>query len=444
MLRTPAEALRAAVPSRMKALVATASFPATGGSRIDKFVKFLPQAGIEPIVLSAQESYSERARGLRDKFYPPALKTMHARSLGWSYFTERYLDRNRDASDYNLLRLLSWPERLIYVPDYMVRWIPHGLRLAREAIEREGIAAVLTSSPPESTHLIGLRLKRELGIRWVADFRDLWTERTLLHRPATPLHDRWIRKLEESVFGEADHIIANTPENAQRYLDRFPFLRDRLSVIPNGFDADDFIGLKKQDTDDRVFRIGHAGNLDKHGYPWRTLLDAIRLLAKDVGEDKVRLEHCGFYSRRVGAYLDECGMRHLVNDHGMLSHHEAMQLAAEASVRVVLLLESEYSTAIVPMKLYNYLAMQGPMLGIVPEGGEAAKIIERTRTGAAVSSKRGAQSAYEALKALYVAWKEGRTMVDPDAVEIARYDRRSQAMQLAGVLERPAANLTAA
>lgn len=428
----------------MKALVATASFPATGGSRIDKFVKFLPQAGVEPIVLSAQESYSDHARGLREKLYPTALKTLHGRSRGWSYFTERFLDRNQDASDYNLLRFLSWPERLIYMPDYMVRWIPHGVRLAREAIEREGVSAVLTSSPPESTHLIGLRLKRELGIRWVADFRDLWTERTLLHRPATPLHDRWIRRLEERVFAEADHIVANTPENAQRYLDRFPFLRDRVSVIPNGFDADDFIDLKKQDPSDEVFRIGHAGNLDKHGYPWRTLLDAMELLAKDVGDDKIRLEHCGFYSRRVEAYLEERGIRHLVNDHGMRSHHQAMQLAAEASVRVVLLLESEYSTAIVPMKLYNYLAMQGPMLGIVPEGGEAAKIIERTRTGTAVSSKRGAQAAYEALKTFYLAWKEGRTMVDPDAAEIANYDRRAQTMRLARVLENPATSLAAA
>lgn len=437
MLRTPADALRTTAANRMKALVATASFPATGGSRIDKFVKFLPQAGIEPIVLSALENYSDRAHQLRTKLYPPELKTLHGRSRGWSYFTERYLDRNRDAADYNLLRVLSWPERFVYLPDYMVRWIEHGVRLGREAIEREGATAVLTSSPPESTHLIGLRLKRELGIRWVADFRDLWTERTLLHRPATPLHDRWIRRLERSVFAEADHIIANTPENAQRYLERFPSLRDRVSVIPNGFDADDFIGLTKQDPDDAVFRIGHAGNLDKHGYPWRTLLDALQLLAKDIGDDKVRLEHCGFYSRRVEAYLEERGMRHLVNDKGMLSHHQAMQLAAQASVRVVLLLESEYSTAIVPMKLYNYLAMQGPILGIVPEGGEAAKIIERTGTGTAVSSKRGAAAAYEALKAFYLAWKAGRTLIAPDAAAIAHYDRRSQAMRLARVLETP-------
>ena len=211
MLETDTDQLQSLVPYE-KVLVIVDRFPATGGSRIDKFVKLLPQFGVEPLVLCAKETNSSHAAELRRRIYPPELKTYQAGSLGWTYFAERFLVRGPGAKHYRLLGLLSFPERAILVPDHMVRWIPRGRRLAAEIIRRENIDVVLTSSPSESVHLIGLHLKRKFGVRWVADFRDLWTEKKLLYRPATPLHDWFIRRLERKVFATADHIIANTPE----------------------------------------------------------------------------------------------------------------------------------------------------------------------------------------------------------------------------------------
>src|ERR1700681_3881093 len=103
-----------------KVLVVVDRFPATGGSRIDKFVKLLPNFGIEPVVLSAKETHSPQAEELRKRIYPPELKTYQAGSLGWTHFTERFLVRGPGAKHYRLLALLSFPERAIIVPDYMV------------------------------------------------------------------------------------------------------------------------------------------------------------------------------------------------------------------------------------------------------------------------------------------------------------------------------------
>jgi glycosyltransferase involved in cell wall biosynthesis len=417
-----------------KVLIVVDRFPATGGSRIDKFVKLLPDCGFEPVVLSAKETDSPEARELRARIYPPGLKTYQAASLGWTYFTERFLVRGPGARHYRLLSLLSLPERVLLVPDYMVRWIPLGMRLASEIVRREGIQVVLTSSPSESVHLIGLRLKRKLAIRWVADFRDLWTEKKLLYRPATPLHDRLIQRLERKVFETADHIVANTPENAERYVARFNLPRDRLTVIPNGFDRDDLTQQAASGKSSTVFRVGYAGSLDKHDFPWGIALQALKRLALEVGRDKVRMIHCGYLSEQVKNYLRDEQIEDIVEAHGNLPHVDAMRITADTAVRLVLLYENAYSASIVPLKLYNYLIMNGPILAIAPEEGRTAAIIAETRMGVVVSARRGLDAVYGQLHGFYQAWRRGELSVDPDYKEIERYDRHTQAKTLAGIL----------
>jgi glycosyltransferase involved in cell wall biosynthesis len=426
-----------------KVLIVVDSFPASGGSRIDKFVSILPRHGFEPVVLSALENDSPYRRKLRERYYPATLGHFLARSIGWSYFTVRFLMRGPGSKHYRLLQLLSFPERCVFVPDYMVRWIPHGVRIATDIVKREGIQVVLTSSPHESTHLIGMRLKQKLGIAWVADFRDLWTEKTLLYRPATPLHDIWIRRLERKVFEAADVIIANTPENASRYRERFGLPEDRLETIPNGFDRND-IDPGYPPLPPGVFRVGYAGALDKHEFPWRIAIDALQMLADTVGRDRVRLVHCGYLSEQVLEYLAARGISDLVEQHGNLPHSDAISLTALTDIRLLLLYETAYSSSIVPLKLYNYLAMDGPILAVAPESGETASIIRNTGMGCIISPQRGVSAVYDRLLEYYRAWEDGTLSVRPDVDEIRQYDRHLQTGRLAELLARVSAARTSA
>ena len=417
-----------------KVLVVANSFPASGGSRIDKFVSLLPEFGFEPVVLSAKECDSPDQQQLKQRYYPDTLKSYQARSIGWSYFTERFLMRGPHSRHYRLLQFLSFPERCLLVPDYMVRWIPHGIRIANEIVKREGIQVVLTSSPHESTHLIGMSLKKSCGIPWVADFRDLWIEKTLLYRPATRLHDIWIRHLERKVFHTADFIIANTPENADRYRQRFSVPEEKLEVIPNGFDRNDLDSENPPRFTPDIFRIGYAGALDKHEFPWRAALDALEMLAGNVGRGKVRLVHCGYLSEQVRDYLQSRNLDDLVEIHGTLPHSQAMALTAATDIRLLLLYETGYSSSIVPMKLYNYLIMNGPILAIAPESGVTASIIAKTRMGCVVSPQRGIDAIYRQLLEYYRAWENGSLSINPDYTEIQHYDRHAQTGRLAEIL----------
>ncbi len=423
-------------PPVEKVLIAVNAFPATGGSRIDQFVKLLPAAGFEPVVLTPDQARSAAKHELQAHLYPASLQVHRVRALGWTYFAERYLDRGPQSRHYRLLKALSFPERCVLVPDHMVRWIPSGIRRARDVVRREGIRIVLTSSPSESTHLIGLALQRALGIRWVADFRDLWTEKDLLYRPATPLHDRLIRRLERTVFQRADHVIANTPQNAERHRRRFGLTADRMTIIPNGFDADDLGGDPLAPADDGVFRIGYAGNLDKHDFPWQPFLDALRRLADEVGRDRVRFVLCGYCSRQVADYIATRGIEDLVVRHGELTHTAAMRMVAGTDLLLALLYDNAYSDAIVPLKLYSYLPMRRPILAIAPEEGATAALIRSTRTGVIVPPRDGIDAIARALRRYFDAWQTGTLSHDPDDTAIARYDRRAQTLELATVFRR--------
>ena len=127
-------------------------------------------------------------------------------------------------------------------------------------------------------------------------------------------------------------------------------------------------------------------------------------------------------------------MGDLVESHGELPHREAMEITADTTIRLLMLYENAYSSSIVPMKLYNYLIMNGPILAIAPERGATADIIAQTRTGMVISPSRGSEPIYRALKNYYEAWKCGALSIFPNHDEIARYDRSSQAKQLAKIL----------
>jgi glycosyltransferase involved in cell wall biosynthesis len=414
-------------------LIAAGEFLVHGGSRIDKFVALLPHHGFEPIVVTARENWTARSEQLRESLYPPTLEVHPARSFGYSYFTERFADRSPDDRHYHLLKLLSLPERLLYFPDYMVRWIPDAIRVSARLIREKHIPVVLTSSPLESSHLIGMELKRRLGVRWIADFRDLWTSRTLTYRPPTRLHDRWMRALERRFMTTADHVIANTDENMAFYLREFGVDRQRISVIPNGYDRADIPAEWCATPKSEVFEIGYMGNLSKQGLPWRVFLKAFKLFADEVGRDRVRFVHCGFSSREVDEFLAALDLEAISVRHGLIPHHHAMKIIASVHARVVLLGDNSHTTAQVPAKLYNYLIMQGPVLAIAPARGAVARILDETQMGDVIPPATSPEAVAKMLRGYYNAWTRGVLTVRPNQADTARYDRLEQAGQLAAI-----------
>ena len=209
-----------------------------------KFAKDLPRFGYAPVVVT------NRVRSQTESFR--TLKQELLGSLGKSISIHETFCINK--SPFRILSRLfglwsqaMYLERLFFVPDFIVNWVPFAFREASRLVRDEDIDIVLTSSPPESVHLTGFLLKRTMGVKWIADFRDLWSTKSIVHRPPTRFHGRMMEHIERRVYRECDHVIANTEGNRLIYIEKFGIPERKITVITNGYDREERLGPAEKD-----------------------------------------------------------------------------------------------------------------------------------------------------------------------------------------------------
>ena len=172
-----------------KILIITYYWPPSGGAGVQrwlKFSKYLPEFGYEPVILSVDEkeaSYAQLDYSLLAEINPGM--AIHKTRTFEPYNLYRKLSNKKEIpyggfSNQKRITLFEKFSRFVrgnlFVPDPRKGWNRFAYKKAAELIRREQIEVVVTSGPPHSTHLIGRRLKRHFGVKWIADFRDPWTD----------------------------------------------------------------------------------------------------------------------------------------------------------------------------------------------------------------------------------------------------------------------------
>ena len=237
-----------------KILIITYYWPPSGGAGVQrwlKFSKYLPEFGYTPIILTVDEkeaSYAQLDYSLLQEV-DPALQVHKTRTFE-PYNLYRKLSKKKEIpyggfSNQKKITLFERFSRMIrgnlFVPDPRRGWNRYALKKALDLISSEQIDVVVTSGPPHSTHLIGNRIKERTGIRWIADFRDPWTDiyyyKELYHAGLATWFDK---QLEKKVLSHADKIITVSEEVGKLLLKKIPGTGEKIVVIPNGYDEADF------------------------------------------------------------------------------------------------------------------------------------------------------------------------------------------------------------
>lgn len=363
-----------------KVLVVTSAYPETGGSRTERFLKYLQEFSYQPIVLTTggsilncKEEKGKSSAGNISVYRSFSIRRTPFRIL------RRYFKLN-EATEYL--------ERLFFIPDLGITWVPDALVKGMRILRNEDIDLILSTSPPESTHFIGMLLSKFTGKKWVADFRDLWTQKKIVaYRPPTILHHMIATKLEKSFFLRADRVIAVTEEIRKIYLSSFEIDKENVAVVTNGYDPEDLESINTQAYLNRnLLNIGYMGSFDKRGFPWKKFLIALRELINVKPEAKVQVNIYGeVSSTSVMHYVRKNGLTGYIKYYGRFSHSDAVRLTAENDLLLFLLYETDSSVGTATLKLYSYLIMRKPIFAICPEGGAAARIIRETNTGKIVS-----------------------------------------------------------
>lgn len=372
-------------------LIITYYWPPTGGSGVQRWVKFskyLPQYGWQPVIYTPENperlAYDESLLG----DVPECAEIIRTRIVEPYGIYRRLVGRKGGQTEVNpvsggrkslMQRLSLWVRGNFFIPDPRVSWVRPSVRFLKRYLREHPVDAVVTTGPPQSMHLIGLGLKKALGVRWLADFRDPWTEIFYYkHLGLGKFADSRHHRLERQVLDSADTVIAVTPYVRDDFRRR---TATPVALITNGFDEDDFAGRTPARHEDR-FTIVHTGLFAADGNPLN-LWDA---LAGKCAEDpafaaRLQIRLAGKTDAEIVEAIRSRGLGDKLVDLGYLPHDEvvAEQLGADVLI-LPLRREPEYAK-VLPGKIFEYLASGRPVLGIGQEDGAAAEVLRDSGAG---------------------------------------------------------------
>jgi glycosyltransferase involved in cell wall biosynthesis len=413
----------------VKILLVTMYFPPAGGGGVQRPLKFathLPAHGIETHVLAPDDPkwiHSDR------DLAPPTQAWVHrARYLGPRSRSLAQELHGRGGLDRLSRQALAFSRRLL-VPDENVSWnltaIPAALRIVRA----EGIDVVLTTSPPNSVHLIGAAAKQLTGVPWVADLRD-----SIASHPHKRVESAAVRAKEKVsasvarlVARRADVIVAASDAIAAetRMLDP----KGIVTTIQNGADFDDFAGLEYRRGD--RFRITHTGSFFGKRDP-RPFLSA---LVESGFEDAVA-RFVGGFPAADRDWAERAGLGDRLELVPYVPRRESLALQRDSDALLLLIPDAGgRGKGVLSGKVFEYLAAERPILAAVPPDGAAAELVRETGAGV-VAAPDDVPALAAALADLHARWAAGTLEVAPLSPEDReRLGRGARVEELAELLQ---------
>lgn len=449
---SPATSIPLQIGQMKKILFVAYHFPPAGGGGVQrslKFVKYLPESGYLPIVLTIEapddRRWTPKDQALMDEV--PAAVKIHRVTIPDEVHVPGKLERAAR-------ELLGMRSR--FGRTWMDRVIKAGTRIAEE--EKPDLIFV-TMSPFDGADACA-EISRRTGIPWVADLRDPWAlDEFQLHRT------RWHRELEKLQMAKslesAALIIMNTPESARRVKEALPRLRgSKVVSLTNGYDASDFAG-EVEPIGGGTFNIVHSGYFHaesglverarqrQYRLLGRTvpgverlprshyyLLQAFEQWLKEAPEivDSIRVHCVGVLSKSDQALINNSPAKALFACSGYLNHAECLRYVRGADLLFLPMhkMPPGMKAGLVPGKTYEYMAAGRPVLATLPDS-DALDFLEQAGTG--VFTRPGdVAGLLAALKEQYSNWQSGRSAMGWNAGYVQRFERRNLTVELAGFL----------
>ena len=424
-----------------KVLIISYYWPPAGGPGVQrwlKFAKYLPEFGIEPVVYvpenpqypivdeNLENQVPSDITVIKKKIFEPArIFSVFAKEKAREISSGIISD---ETSQSPLERIGLWIRGNFFIPDARVYWVGPSVRFLKKYLKENSIDTVITTGPPHSLHLIGMKLKEKLGVHWIADFRDPWTsigyhKSLKLSNFASNRH----RDLEAQVLTSADRIIvtSNLTRNEFAQITEKP-----ITVITNGYDVE----RRKDVVRDSKFTVSHIGSLLSKRNPsvlWQALSDMVKNVPMFADEFEMRL--VGTVGQDVINSIKMYGLDKFTRLYGYVPHDKAVELQQSSQVLLLIEINSADTKCIIPGKLFEYMVSGRPVIAIGPAGSDIASIVDETGIGIfADYSER--DKIRETLESWFSRYLNGSLEVESG--QISKYSRRSLTEQLSEVIKK--------
>ena len=428
-----------------RVLIISYYWPPTGGSGVQrwvKFAKYLPLEGWQPVIytpenpeqLAIDESLAAEipaeAEVIKTHIVEPY--EIYKKLLRKSGHSKEAVEVNPvNAQNKSFLQKVAmWVRGNIFRPDPRCLWIGPSVRFLKKYLEEHPVDLIVSTGPPQSMHLIGRRLALATGIPWIADFRDPWTKIFYFkHLSMTRATENWHKKMEKKVLDDASVVVAVSPLVQQEFQ---AMTKTPVELITNGFDEYDFSTEGCHDAEEGAeqdFCITHTGLFAADGNPtalWKVLAEKSR--TNEVFHKALKIKLIGKTDDSILTALNDAGLEDAVDNMGYQPHAEAVQQQRKASLLILPLRKEPEYKAVLPGKLFEYLASRRPILGIGQPDGAMAMILNDTHTGV-VLDWEDKEALKQYIDACWDKHLEGRLNIEGG--DISQFTRRNLSRRMA-------------
>lgn len=421
-----------------KLLIITYYWIPSGGAGVQrwvKFTKYLREFGWEPIIYTPEnpeypsEDYSleqdipDDVKVIKTTIWEPYDIYRNLFGKRGEKIPAGFISDNRQSTWKDKLSI--WLRGNFLIPDPRKFWVKPSVRYLKNYLKENPVDAVVTTGPPHSMHLIGLGLKKQFpGLKWIADFRDPWTNIDFYQDlRLTKWADNIHHKKEKEVVTTADCVVTVSEENRLE----FELLGSKNAItITNGFDYDDY-----QFDDivlDDMFTISYIGTLIKSQNStllWKVLAKISR--EKQEFKDDLRIQLIGKFDQLILEQIQENGLIDNLITRDYVPHREAIMFQKSSQVLLLLINNIPNAKGMMTGKFYEYLAAKRPILAIGPADGELAEILEESKAGK-IADFDDELAMRNIVLEYYAAYKHNILQTNSEGVE--KYSRKNLTKQL--------------
>ncbi len=328
-----------------KLLLITYYWPPLGGPgslRPVKFAKYLPDFGFEPIILTRKDiayhsidkelgKQVENARTIRTESLDPA-RLFHLLGM-------------------RIYRPKPWQtsvKQVMNFPDHKILWFPFAFDVARKI----DFDYIFVTAPPFSAFITGYYLAKTAAKPLILDFRDAWLEFPFLPYQGK-IKKAYVSYWEEKIINSASLIIVVDDNIRQTLIAKYPRAQEKIFVIPNGYDTDDFAISEKP----RTFTLSYLGTIREERNP-ANFLKAIKQLIteKRISNLDIKLKFIGHIEDK---YLREISKLPCAVVFGHLPYTQAIKEFSSSHLGIIITTGSKY---FFPSRQNEYLASGLPIL----------------------------------------------------------------------------------
>lgn len=422
-----------------KVLIITYYWPPSGGAGVQrwlKFVKYLREFGWEPIVYTPENAEMPSLDNSLLKDVPEGVEVLKApiwepydaykklvgqnkeEKINSGFLSENKKPRRTE-------KFAVWIRGNFFIPDARKYWIKPSVKYLKNYLKENPVDAIVSTGPPHSMHLIAKELRRSLPIKWLADFRDPWTnidfyKDLMLGNAADKKHKR----LEKEVLQEADVVLSIGATMGKELTE---LGATRSEVITNGYDYEENIEPLALDN---KFSIAHIGTMTKSRNP-TVLWQVLSSLVENYDEFRKRLEIklVGKVDINVMESIDNYNLSSYVRKIEYLPHDEVILEQRKSHLLLLVVNDTPNAKGILTGKFFEYMRSGRPTLCIGPKDGDVAEIIRETEAGEVIESDE--ESALE--KYIVACFQEKLSFKTNNSIE--KYSRRQLTKKLVSILD---------